>query len=37
MEIALTMEEFQNKFKIKTNLVNYLQIIAAIPSDLNTT
>ena len=30
----LTLEEFQNKFKIKTNFLYYLQLIAAIPSDL---
>ena len=27
-------EEFQNKFKIKTNFLYYLYLIAAIPSDL---
>lgn len=30
----LTIEEFQNKFKLKTNFLHYLQLIAAIPSDL---
>ena len=30
----LTLEEFQNKFKIKTNFLYYLQLIAAIPWDL---
>ena len=30
----LTLEEFLNKFKIKTNFLYYLQLIAAIPSDL---
>ena len=30
----LTIEEFQNKFKIKINFLHYLQLIAAIPSDL---
>ena len=30
----LTIEEFQNKFKIKTNFLHYLQLTAAIPSDL---
>ena len=30
----LTLEEFQNKFKIKTNFLYYQQLIAAIPSDL---
>ena len=30
----LTIEEFQNKFKIKINYLHYLQLIAAIPSDL---
>ena len=30
----LTIEEYQNKFKIKTNYLHYLQLIAAIPSDL---
>ena len=30
----LTLKEFQNKFKIKANLLHYLQLIAAIPSDL---
>ena len=30
----LTLEEFQNKFKSKTNFLYYLQLIAAIPSDL---
>ena len=29
-----TLQEFQNKFKIKTNFLYYLQLIAAIPSDL---
>ena len=29
----LTIEEFQNKFKIKINYLHYLQLIAAIPSD----
>ena len=33
-ENFLTLEEFQNKFKIKTNFLHYLQLIAAIPSDL---
>ena len=32
--IFLTLEEFQNKFKIKTNFLYHLQLIAAIPSDL---
>ena len=32
--IFLTLEKFQNKFKIKTNFLYYLQLIAAIPSDL---
>ena len=30
----LTFEEFQNKFKITTNFLYYLQLIAATPSDL---
>ena len=30
----LTLQEFQNKFKIKTNFLYYPQLIAAIPSDL---
>ena len=30
----LTIKEFQNKFKIKINYLHYLQLIAAIPSDL---
>ena len=30
----LTLKEFQNKFKIKTNFLYYLQLIAAIPLDL---
>ena len=30
----LTLEELQNKFKINTNFLYYLQLIAAIPSDL---
>ena len=30
----LTIEAFQNKVKIKTNILHYLQLIAAIPSDL---
>jgi len=30
----LTLEEFQNKFKIKVNYLHYFQLIAAIPSDL---
>ena len=29
-----TLQEFQNKFKIKTNFLYYLQLLAAIPSDL---
>ena len=33
-KILLTIEEFQNKFKIKINFLHYLQLIAAIPSDL---
>ena len=33
-ENFLTIEEFQNKFKIKINYLHYLQLIAAIPSDL---
>ena len=28
------LEEFQDKFKIKTNFLYYLEVIAAIPSDL---
>ena len=32
-ENFLTIEEFQNKFKIKINYLHYLQLIAAIPSD----
>ena len=30
----LTIEEFQSKFKIKTNFLHYLQLIAAFPSNL---
>ena len=30
----LTFEEFQNKFRIKTNCLHYFQLMAAIPSDL---
>ena len=30
----LTTKEFQNKLKIKTSFLHYLQLIAAIPSDL---
>ena len=30
----LTFEEFQNKFRIKTNYLHYFQLMAAIPSDL---
>ena len=30
----LTFEEFQNKFKIKTNFLQYFQLMVAIPSDL---
>ena len=30
----LTFEEFQSKFKIKTNFLQYFQLMAAIPSDL---
>ena len=30
----LMLEEFQDKFKIKTNFFYYLEVIAAIPSDL---
>jgi len=30
----LTIEKFQNKFKIKINFLHYFQLIAAIPSDL---
>ena len=30
----LTLEEFQNKFNIKTNYLHYFQLMAAIPSDL---
>jgi len=30
----LTFEEFQNKFRIKTNYIHYFQLMAAIPSDL---
>ena len=30
----LMLEDFQNKFKIKTNFLYYLELIAAIPSDL---
>ena len=30
----LTLEELPNKFKIKTHFLYYLQLIAAIPSDL---
>ena len=29
----LTFEEFQNKFRIKTNYLHYFQLMAAIPSD----
>ena len=32
--IFLTLEEFQNKFNIKTNYLHYFQLLAAIPSDL---
>ena len=31
---SLKLEEFQNKFKTKTNFLYYLQLIAAIPSYL---
>ena len=30
----LMLKDFQNKFKIKTSFLYYLQLIAAIPSDL---
>jgi len=30
----LTPDEFQTKFQIKTNFLQYFQLIAAIPSDL---
>lgn len=30
----LTFEEFQNKFRIKTNYLHYFQLMATIPSDL---
>jgi len=30
----LTFEEFQNKFRIKTNYLHYFQLMAAIPLDL---
>ena len=30
----LTLDEFQTKFQIKTNFLQYFQLIAAIPSDL---
>ena len=30
----LTFKEFQNKFQVKTNYLRYLQLMAAIPSDL---
>ena len=30
----LTLDEFQTKFQIKTNVLQYFQMIAAIPSDL---
>ena len=30
----LTLEEFQSKFKIKTNFLQYFQLMAAIPPDL---
>ena len=33
-ENFLTFEEFQNKFRIKTNYLHYFQLMAAIPSDL---
>ena len=34
MRNFLTLEEFLNKFKIKTNFLHYLQLTAPIPSDL---